>query len=238
MEVARLRGSMHPRAHLQSSLEGSVRKPAVMSQTLVFSSYKMTLRQARILSSETDNTIKQEQTTNVNIKLQSKPQTSEPTYPSVTPQASFQNFTPMGLAHPFNSPMEQSASQLAPQTNSQPQTGESEAIINELQTKLEFMELLLLIFQNNPLKINSYIIADNRLFMKMVKLLCGAEKVELVLDDDLSCQCGCSANSDKLIYVAKILVTIDGRTEDLKYCRNDVYSQFTKYCISTKIVAQ
>ena len=228
----------------------------------------MTLRQARILSSETDNTIKQEQTTNVNIKLQSKPQNDAQAYPSVnpsplgvSPQASYGcdsrptpygNFTPMGLAQAFNSATEPSALASAPQTSSQPLNdsiahanaeltslvSQREAQVNELQTKLEFMELLLMIFQNNPLRVNAYIIADNKLFMKMVKLLSGAEKVELVLDDDLSCQCGCSASADKLIYVSKILVTIDGRTEDLKYCRNDVYSQFTKYSISTKIVSQ
>ena len=46
----------------------------------------MALRQARILSSETDNTIKQEQNTNVNIKI-SKPQHSQsaPFYPEAQP---------------------------------------------------------------------------------------------------------------------------------------------------------
>ena len=49
----------------------------------------MTLKQARILSSETDNTIKQDQQTNVNIKItppktQPRPQTV-PLYPNVQP---------------------------------------------------------------------------------------------------------------------------------------------------------
>ena len=112
---------------------------------------------------------------------------------------------------------------------------EAERQLADVQVRNEFLELLLEMYQSNPLKVNSYVIADNKLFMRMVKLLCGAEKVELVLDDDLSC--GCCGSDSNLIYVAKILVTIDNKTEDLKYCRNDVYSQFTRYNISTKIVS-
>ena len=113
---------------------------------------------------------------------------------------------------------------------------EAERQLADVTVRNEFLELLLEMYQSNPLKVNSYVIANNKLFMRMVKLLCGADKVELVLDDDLSC--GCCGSDDKLIYVSKVLVTIDGKTEDLKYCRNDVYSQFTKYSISTKIVSQ
>ena len=213
-----------------------------------FIGFEMTLRQARILSSETDNTIKQEQTTNVNIKVnQPKPTTEQPGYPSITPAASgyippvgcaAPNFTSAPVMDPSIYQSVQPTVRSTPLEESQVAEGEKDAVINELTTKLEFMETLLMIFQSNPLRINSYIIADNRLFMKMIKVLSGAEKVELVLDDDLSCHCGCTGGSDKLIYVSKILVTINGRTEDLKYCRNDVYSQFTKYCISTKIVSQ
>ena len=50
----------------------------------------MTLRAARILSSETDNTIKQEQ--NVNIKITQKPQQKPSTVPPMNPNI---NFTPM-----------------------------------------------------------------------------------------------------------------------------------------------
>ena len=64
---------------------------------------QMTLRQARILSSETDNTIKQEQNTNVNIKItpqnkQQRPSTV-PLYPEVQPLNQNINFTqrPVGL---------------------------------------------------------------------------------------------------------------------------------------------
>jgi len=56
----------------------------------------MTLKQARILSSETDNTIKQEQNTNVNISIkpQNKPRAQTvPLYPNVQPLNPHVNFT-------------------------------------------------------------------------------------------------------------------------------------------------
>ena len=221
----------------------------------------MALRQARILSSETDNTIKQEQTTNVNIKLQQKPQTEYPTVPpspyaGITPQTSmgFTQATPTAASAPLTPVTAANADLLrtdvsalasAPQTDRVLQSdlslanarlSEAERQLADVQIRNEFLELLLEMYQSNPLKINSYVIADNKLFMRMVKLLCGADKVELVLDDDLSC--GCCGTDSNLIYVSKILVTINDRTEDLKYCRNDVYSQFTRYNISTKIVSQ
>ena len=71
----------------------------------------MTLKQARILSSETDNTIKQEQNTNVNINIKpstkSRPQTV-PLYPNVPPLNPNVNFTqanqPMDTCLLYTSP--------------------------------------------------------------------------------------------------------------------------------------
>ena len=55
------------------------------------------LRQARILSSETDNTIKQEQNTSVNIKItppnKNRNESAPPFYPNVPPLNPNVNFT-------------------------------------------------------------------------------------------------------------------------------------------------
>ena len=74
----------------------------------------------------------------------------------------------------------------------------------------------------------------------------------MVLNEDIGCS-GCTAKrqslrtkseSNKIIYISKILVTTDsqsgvpgvkGKTEDLKYAYNDIYSQFIKYAISLKM---
>lgn len=219
------------------------------------------LRAGRILSSDENNAVTQTQETNVNIKVQQHPTikndnvphnnggiTYQTSYPSINPTNISPNFTTAGQNGPIQNncytvpPMDVSTFQSVQPTNNQSGVNTDHGIenleseISELTMKNEFLELMLSIYKNNPLKINSIVIADNRLLMKMIKLLSGADKVELILDEDLSCACGCSANASQLIYVSKILVTINGKTEDLKYCRNDVYSTFIKHNISTKIV--
>ena len=210
-----------------------------------------TLRQARILSSETDNTIKQEQNTNVNINIkphhERRPSTV-PTYPNVqplNPNVNFINQTPqMGFQQggtvsdtPMTTP--ESAYQYQPVTNNLSHDrgiADLGSELDELDKKNRFLEMLVEMYENNPLKVNSYVICESRLLMDMIKLLTGCEKVDLVLNDDVSCGSGCSGKSDKIIYVSKILITIDGKSEDLKYSRNDIYSEFIRYGVSMKMV--
>ena len=214
------------------------------------------LRAGRILSSDENNSIQQTQETNVNIKVQqhpsikndqSQPQnhggiTYQTSYPTIHPTGIAPNFTTPDQSGPNNvytaPPMDASSYQSVQPTSNQSGIEELENRIDELTNKNEFLELLISVYKNNPLRVNAVLVANNKLFMDMVKLLSGAEKVELVLDENVSCECGCSANAGKLIYVSKILITMNGKTEDLKYCRNDVYSTFIKHNISTKIVSQ
>ena len=224
----------------------------------------MTLRQARILSSETDNTIKQEQNTNVNIKItpqnkQQRPSTV-PLYPTVQPLNQNINFTqrPFGLRTSSEANPQMDTSQVGivsdsqmmmnpeyqsvspPTINNQSQLVRDRGIadlgneLEELDKKNRFLEMLVEMYENNPLKVNSYIVCESKLLMEMIKLLTGCQKVELVLNEDIGCS-GCTAKSGKIIYVSKILVTNEGKTEDLKYAYNDIYSQFIKYAISLKM---
>ena len=224
----------------------------------------MTLRQARILSSETDNTIKQEQNTNVNIKItpqnkQQRPSTV-PLYTEVQPlnqninfttahqpevfqqvgQTSYIPTTHQEAHHSLNGVMENLNYQSQPVINNQSQLVRDRGIadlgneLEELDKKNKFLEMLVEMYENNPLKVNSYIVCESKLLMEMIKLLTGCQKVELVLNEDIGCS-GCSAKSSKIIYISKILVTNEGKTEDLKYAYNDIYSQFIKYAISLKM---
>lgn len=222
---------------------------------------QMTLRQARILSSETDNTIKQDQQTNVNINI--KPGQSRansiPLYPNVQPLNPNVNF--------IQAPQPEVAQQVGPITNTQMTNPEYQSAsppvidnrfplaqdrgiadlgneLDELDKKNRFLEMLVEMYENNPLKVNSYVVCESKLLMEMIKLLIGCEKVELVLNEDIGCSGCCGTistksnggKSDKIIYVSKILVTKEGKTEDLKYAYNNIYSQFIKYGISLKMV--
>ena len=67
--------------------------------------------------------------------------------------------------------------------------------------------------------------------MNIIKVLTGAEKVEFSLDEDKSCTC---CNS-KYIYISKIFVTKDGKTQEFKHGWNEKYSLLQRHGISLKI---
>lgn len=211
----------------------------------------MTLRQARILSSETDtnNTVSQNQETNVNINI--KPQSKQShndkipsnvnMYPNVQPINPNVNFTFQTMDSAMNTTQE---SQLTsqPKINNPYQSipidrgiADIGNELNELDKQNQFLKMIIEMYETNPLKINSYVVCQSKLLMDMIKLLTDCDKVELILNDDIGCS-GCGANSDKIIYVSKILVTKNGKIEDIKYAYNDIYSQFIKYGISMKMV--
>ena len=106
--------------------------------------------------------------------------------------------------------------------------------IQDLETKNKFLNLLLTVYQNNPLFINSYVVCPSQLLMEIIKLLTKCDRVDLVLNEDLACG-GCTGDN-KLIFISKILVVNGDETRELKYGYNDVYSKLISYGISLKIV--
>lgn len=195
----------------------------------------MSLNKARILSSENDASVKQSQETNIEIKL--APQRgSAVAYPQIpsfdgrnAPQPQNVNFTIP------QTPQEGFASQYIPPTNNLTQDRGIADLGNELDSlekKNKFLELLVGMYENNPLKVNSYVVCKSTLLMDMIKLLTDCDKVDLVIEDE---EPGCCvASVAKLIKIDKILITKDGKSEELKYCYNHVYTEFVKYAISLK----
>ena len=192
------------------------------------------MNKARILSSENDASVKQEQNTNINIKIQPKNQRPiQPVdYPSVQP------LPQSSQATNFTIPQMSGTSQSIPQTSN---LIRDRGIIDlgneldELEIKNKFLEMIIEMYENNPLRINSYLICKSDLLMNMIKLLTQADKVELVIDE-CEASCGCiSSNAKELMKISKILITKDNKTEEFKYCYNNIYSQFIKYGISLKL---
>ena len=106
--------------------------------------------------------------------------------------------------------------------------------IADLEDKNKFLQLLLRIYQNNPLYVNSIVVCQSQDFMDLVKLLTKCDKVDLILNEDLACG-GCGTDS-KLIYVSRILITKNNETKEMKYGYNEAYSKLISFNISTKIV--
>lgn len=208
------------------------------------------LRAGRILSSDENNSVKQEQTTNVNIKVQTNPkQDSSATNPPnhISSQPSYvggvnfiQQDVDAAALYPSVHPI-----------NNTSTTANTEELIADLVVKNKFLTLLLSAYQNNPIRINNYVIVNHKLLIEMIKLLTNAERVDLILSDDISVNCSCGrsllppsvggssccadADHDDLIYISKILVTKDDSTTELKYGYNNVSSEFVKFGISLKI---
>ena len=219
----------------------------------------MTLNKARILSSENNSSMtnNQHQTTNVNIKFPDikKAQTRDiqltepagymdvPIYPSVSASTlTNNNQAPEQELTEKEKQLLEENTQLQNQlqtreielTENKEQCSQALSAIDDLETKNKFLELLLQVYEDNPIKINSYLVCKSSILMDMIKLLTNCDKVELILDDNIGCT-GC-ISKNKYTYVSKILITKDGKTEDLKYAYNSIYSQFIQHGISLKVV--
>ena len=96
---------------------------------------------------------------------------------------------------------------------------------------IEVLEALLSCYENNPLIINKFVVYQYNTLMNIIKVLTSAEKVEFSLDEDKSCTC---CNS-KYIYISKIFVTKDGKTQEFKFAYNEKYSLLQRHGISLKI---
>ncbi len=222
-----------------------------MNKPLFFYKMSNTLRQARILSSENDASVKQEQNTNIEIKVSPNKSIPPVAYPNIQPinqcAPNNVNFTmPPPTMPPPTMPtqttQQQYASQYTPPTNSHIPIAKDRGLadlgneLDSLEQKNRFLEMLVEMYADNPLRINSYVVCKSTLLMNMIKLLTGCDKVDFVLEDD---EPGCCAVSvSKFIKIDKILITKDGKSEELKYAYNNVYTEFIKYGISIKIILE
>jgi hypothetical protein len=102
----------------------------------------------------------------------------------------------------------------------------------QLENKVHVLEHIIKILQDNPIKYNGYVIADDELLICLVQDLCDADSVQLDADD-IDCSCITSKSFRKVhaIYVVK-----DGVTKNLKYDYPDITKYLLDLKISTKFV--
>ena len=214
----------------------------------------------RILSSENDASVKvqQDQNTNITLKLEHTPSQADlkeaapqintsPPYapPGFTPGAPMP--TPINPEQ-FNTGAYPSVSAV-PTVSPIPTAGDPSAVnygyVPQVQTRdidltadiedkdrqIEVLESLLSCYENNPLIINKFVVCQYETLMNIIKVLTNGEKVEFSLDEDKSCTC---CNS-KYIYISKIFVTKDGKTQEFKHAFNEKYSLLQRHGISLKI---
>lgn len=210
----------------------------------------------RILSSENDASVKvqQDQNTNITLKLEHTPSQADlkDSTPQIntTPPYAPPGFTP---GAPIPTPLQQPpygqqayvsqsvAPTASPFTVTDPGTVnytdvmtreiDLTADIADKDAQIEVLEALLSCYENNPLIINKYVVCKYETLMNIIKTLTGGEKVEFSLDEDRTCTC---CNS-KYIYISKIFVTKDGKSQEFKHGWNEKYSLLQRHGISLKI---
>lgn len=108
---------------------------------------------------------------------------------------------------------------------------ELESIISEKDNVIKAQAIIIDMFQNNPLIINKYIIASIETLSELIKLLTGAETVEIEFAD-LECTC----KEPKYAIIKKIFLTVKGEIYSIELCPS-VMRLFENYKISLSFVA-
>lgn len=188
----------------------------------------------------------QSQTSNVNVIVNtdksdlSRSNTNDIFYPSTQPIVT-RDISPTPITNPYNDISRNYDLQNEGQTpnvtersidTADIQLQELQSLIKNKDSLIEALNLLLDIYENNPLIVNKFVIADNKSLRKVIKLLTDADKVELVTVDP---EVGCGCKISHLI-ISKILIHKSNDIYNLKYNYPDVIEFFDKHHISYKLV--
>ena len=118
-------------------------------------------------------------------------------------------------------------------TSAQADLEEMQAIINDKDHLIEALSLIVDLYQNNPLKFNKYIIAEEAELINLLYLLTGAEEIQLTKDDP-EVSCGCK--NLNFARVSKIMVKKNDNTYNFKYSFPNVIQLLDNRNISWKFV--
>ena len=110
-------------------------------------------------------------------------------------------------------------------------TKDLQSLISEKDNVIKAQAIIIDMFQNNPLIVNKYIIATEETLVELIKLLTGAETVEIELAD-LECSC----TTPKYAVIKKIFLTVKGEIYSIELCPA-VIRLFETYKISLALVS-
>ena len=110
-------------------------------------------------------------------------------------------------------------------------TKDLESLISEKDNVIKAQSIIIDMMMNNPLIINKYIIATEETLAELIKLLTGAEIVEIELAD-----IECSCTTPKYAVIKKIFLTVKGEIYSIELCPA-VIRLFETYKISLSLVS-
>lgn len=106
------------------------------------------------------------------------------------------------------------------------------AMVNNYETVAKALILIIELIQSNPLIINKIIIPSEGAFIDLVRVLTGADEVELRYSEDVGC-----ITSKKYRFVEDIIVIKNTNPKSLRYSHPDIIRLFDKFNISVKMIA-
>ena len=104
-------------------------------------------------------------------------------------------------------------------------------LLREKTKRAEVLESMLDIYENKHQAVNGLLTCKQKQLEQLIHAYCGAEKIELMFEP---ISCNCTGNSQKLIDIESILVTVRGKTVDFRYGFNDAYADMVRHGVNLK----
>ena len=118
----------------------------------------------------------------------------------------------------------------------QPTEDNIKKLTNDLSQQMsnnEALKIIIQMFKDNPLFVNSLLLTDDVKLAQLIKLLTNADEVNIDCDDLGS---GCACGPQTFRKVNAIYVIKDGSTKNLKYDYPDIMKELKELGINVKLV--
>ena len=108
------------------------------------------------------------------------------------------------------------------------------AMVSNYETVSKALILIIELYMSNPLVINKIIVPTEDVFRELVKVLTGADDIEVRYTEEV----GCTLGSKKYKLVEDIIVIKNTEPKSLKYSHPDVIRLFDRFNISVKMLSK
>ena len=228
----------------------SIPKSKMLSASRAIMAIANRTRETREISNKTV----QSQTVNITLPRNQETTIQQPpivSYPGIADPSATYRCPTIPDIHPIPDPMFPSVAPVAersvsiePETPVQNSTNNNASYNDELYTLYNMLNnyetvahaliLIIDLIQSNPLRINKYIVPNERTFRDLICVLTNAEDVDIKRVEEV----GCTVSSKKYDLIDDIFVIKDGDPKSLKYGYPEVARLFDRFNISLKMICR
>ena len=155
--------------------------------------------------------------------------------PETPTPATYGITTPAPVTTPAPTPPPVTVSTLPePETDYYEELETLHAMVSNYETVSKALILIIELYMSNPLVINKIIVPTEDVFRELVKVLTGADDIEVRYTEEV----GCTLGSKKYKLVEDIIVIKNTEPKSLKYSHPDVIRLFDRFNISVKMLSK